>query len=91
MPRKAPIIAGIVAALLLMFGAYMGSYYALLQGKQFWQYDEGDGRGYVYRPRPVYRIKSGVLEASLEPSHQFDRLIRPSYWAESQPTGLFTD
>ena len=33
MTRPAPIIAGILAAILLLFGAYMGSYYAMLEGR----------------------------------------------------------
>ena len=38
MTRPAPIIAGTLAALLLLFGAYMGAYYALLEG-HFGEYD----------------------------------------------------
>jgi hypothetical protein len=99
MTRPVPIIAGTLVALLLLLGTYMGSYYAMLKGKRYSQYD--DGQGYVYKTRPLYHIErpppidgpqpTSTVALLLSPAHQLDRLIRPRYWAESRPTGLFTD
>ena len=73
MTRPAPIIAGIVAALSLLFGAYMGSYYALLEGR--WNFHDGGNEA-------EYRVENKWLRNTLEPAHQLDRLIRPDYWGD---------
>ena len=73
MTRPAPIIAGTLTALLLLFGAYMGGYYALLKGVDGWG-------GYGESAKPEYRVNAQVVSVPLWPAHQLDRLIRPGYW-----------
>jgi hypothetical protein len=77
MTRTAPIIAASLAALLLLFGAYMGSYYAMLRSAA----KDGDSNG---RPVgdwwPVYRIEARPVRYFMWPAHQLDRLIRRDYW-----------
>ena len=76
MTRPAPIIAGILAALLLLFGAYMGSYYALLSGIDY----EADPQTAVVWPVPIYRVNGDAVGDFLWPAHQVDRMIRPADW-----------
>ena len=71
MTRPAPIIATIAAALLLLLGAYMGGYYAMLTG---W--------GLAPLHSPLYRVHSAHIEAFFVPANKLDRLIRPGYWSE---------
>ena len=74
MTRPAPIIAGTLAAILLLFGAYLGAYYAMLKGSLYFH-----GVGYSI---PMYRLRSEALEAGFAPAHEIDRLIRPDYWSD---------
>jgi hypothetical protein len=80
----APIIAGTLAALLLLFGAYMGSYYALLSGQTF-QFSSTTAP-----VKPQYRGNIEIATKILIPAHQIDRLIRPGYWNSSGPP-IFLD
>ena len=80
MTRPAPIIAGILAAILLLFGAYMGSYYAMLEGKYYtpktviaWPDGKQDSPWL-----PEYSIDGAA--SVLAPANRLDRLIRPGYW-----------
>jgi hypothetical protein len=79
--RPAHIVAGIVTALLLLFGAYMGSYYALLE--VYWLDDD------TYETWPGYRIDNDGVAMFFVPAHQLDRLMRPSIWNQ-YPTGSVT-
>jgi hypothetical protein len=72
MSRPAPIIAGTLAALLLLFVAYMGGYYAMLKGK--------DLVGPPGRVIPIYRLHSHVVVAYFTPANTIDRVARPVYW-----------
>jgi hypothetical protein len=58
----APIIAGSLAALLLLFGAYMGSFYAIL----YWPW-------YV----ELSDEANTALEATYWPANQIDRWLWP--------------
>lgn len=75
MTRPAPIIAGSIAALLLLSAAYMGAYYAMLSRLQIT----------FGNPPPVYHNNSDLVRMGLYPAHQFDRLIRPDCWGDSVP------
>ena len=75
MTRPAPIIAAILAALLLLFGAYMGAYYTVLEDRA------------IVRPHftathyiPVYRFAPNVADDFFAPAHRVDRWIRPRRW-----------
>jgi hypothetical protein len=67
MTRPAPIIAGTLASLLLLFGAYMGSYYAMLEGKTPWL-------------TPTFRVESTRVELFYAPAFWMDCHVRPSAW-----------
>ena len=83
MTRPTPIIAETLAALLLLFGAYMGAYYAMLKGSRMHLGIAAVPGGYVSGPArmdPDYRAQDELLETILWPANQLDRRIRPSYW-----------
>jgi hypothetical protein len=79
MTRPAPIIAGIVAALLLLFGAYMGAYYVMLWFRMPVAPDSII-RHEVYDP--AYRSNHAWVRTALQPANKLDRLIRPGYWGD---------
>ena len=80
MKRTAPIIVATLAVLLLLFAAYMGSYYALLKGRiNRSSYDPNYG-GRRKRLIVVYRVEGDWLERTLWPANQIDRLVRPNVW-----------
>lgn len=72
MTRPAPIIAGILAALLLLFGAYMGAYYGMLAGLE--------PTGPWSPPGPRYRTSHEMVRVILRPAHRLDRKLRPNTW-----------
>jgi hypothetical protein len=72
MTRLLPIIAVILASLLLMVGAYMGAYYAMLEPVPTVFGDPPF--------EPVYTIDGAVNFFS--PANNIDRLIRPGYWGD---------
>ena len=74
MTRPAPIIAGTLAAILLLFGAYMGAYYVLLVGPIDF--------GHRSNVLPVYRSSMQGTDTVMWPAHRLDRLIRPDYWGD---------
>ena len=79
MTRPAPIIAGILAALLLLFVAYMGSYYTMLDPKVLWAVADGE-------VLPVYRISGelgALLDAFYRPAHKLDKQLRQDRWPDS--------
>ena len=82
MTRPAPIIAGTLAALLLLFGAYMGSYYALLGGefgpREFdWNSDN---------VAPLYWWRHPAIEFAFKPAHSLDKLLFQTYWRDPTVT-----
>ena len=79
MTRPTPIIVGIPAAFLLLFGAYMGSYYALLEPIRNYS---------IAPPMPTYHWNSGPVAQFFFPAHLLDRWIRPSYWRASPLSSL---
>lgn len=82
--RAGPIIAAMLVAIpLLLFASYMGSYYAMLEGRDtlpppasFWWQNENYTTEYI----PKYRLENELIENSFSPANQLDRLIRPGYW-----------
>ena len=72
--KSGPIIVAIVAIPLILFGAYMGTYYALLRGNA----EDGNLFGPAPWRIPLYQIESDYIEGFIRPAHQIDRLIRLS-------------
>ena len=84
MTRSAPITAAILGVLLL-FGVYMGAYYAVLGGVV-----EDDP--FIQAPYPHYRWDrtpyvgpdGDVRRVFFLPANRIDRIIRPYYWEGNQ-------
>jgi hypothetical protein len=90
MTRPVPVIAGTVAATLLLFGAYMGSYYAMLNHTLM----TFDASTETYGP--IYKLGGPILDdeenevvdgryiarRALLPAHNLDRLVRWKRWSE---------
>ena len=84
MTRPAPLIAGIAAALLLLFGTYWGGYCAILRGSEMCGRLTSSG-GQWHGPvtiEPTYRVQGEVVGVVFWPANQLDRLIRPDYWGD---------
>jgi hypothetical protein len=77
-PTLAPLIA-IVPAVVLLFGGYVGAYYAMLERGLINDEVTDDPRPWGELV-PLYRIQGAPTEYALWPAHQIDRLIRPNYW-----------
>ena len=73
MTRPAPFIAGTIAALVLLFGAYEVAYYAML---------ERPANPWTRTGPPVYRLRGSAVEIALWPAYRLDLLIRPGYWGD---------
>jgi hypothetical protein len=84
-----PLIAGTLAALLLLFGAYMGSYYAMVDGYLPEHTSDYRGRFSPFVLRPTYRIGSEAVAVIFWPANQIDRLIRPRVWDGHESPDLF--
>ena len=70
-----PLIVTILAAILFMFGAYMGTYYVMLEGiytSGEWRDPQGE---YLPLP-PTYRVQHPAVEVLFWPAYQVDRRIR---------------
>jgi hypothetical protein len=85
--RAGPIFAVVLASPLLL-AAYLGAYWAMLEGMIF-----NTRHGMV----PVYRFDTrndgnSVFDASFWPIYLIDRRIRPAYWSEAPlPTPLIDE
>jgi hypothetical protein len=79
MYRPAPIIAGTLAAIFLLFGAYMGAYYALVS-------QIGVGAHGMVWFAPSYPIESDYINAFFYPAHEIDLWARPEYWDPPRPS-----
>ena len=76
----ASLVVAIVLVVLLP--AYMGAYYAMLEGKIVWYYPNSFTPPKEADVEPEYRVKSDRIDAIFQPAHYIDRKLRPSYWAE---------
>ncbi len=87
MKKSAPIASGTLAALLLLVVAYMGSYFAMLEGTtRAAPLPTGAlGQSDLRLIKPSYRSHNSVVEIIFRPAHELDRLLRPGYWAH--PSG----
>jgi hypothetical protein len=80
--QRVTFTAGIVAAVLLVMGVYLGGYYALLDGKRL------DGRYPIalglqkIQFVPHYRAGGRAATVFFYPANACDRLLRRSYWNE---------
>jgi hypothetical protein len=72
--RTTAVIVAVFATVTLLLSAYLGTYYALLQGQQFALIDGMIGLS------PVYRIDHNSARVLLQPAHRCDRLLRPNHW-----------
>ena len=79
-------LAVVLAIPLLLFGAYMGMYYAMT--------DETNNRQYIIptryggRGEPIYRVEGAIVDSVFMPAHEIDRVIRPSKWNRYTPEEL---
>ena len=74
--RAAPILVVLAAALLLLFGAYMGAYYLAIKprvGRLGF-----DAPSQTLWVEPIYRIEG--LDRCFWPAYQVDRQLRPERW-----------
>ena len=81
MTRPAPIIAGTLAVLLLLLGAYMGAYYMLLEPYVTMEYADGS-RGPAYydlNHSNTYGPGDQLVDCFFWPAHLIDRRLR-SRW-----------
>jgi hypothetical protein len=91
MTRPAPIIAGTLAAFLLLFGAYMGGYYGMVERTPimtggFWSTEIVNGRRHDTHTSSevelvaTYRYCGDIARNVFRPANRLDRLIRRDYW-----------
>ena len=79
--RSGPIIVAVVAIPLLLFAAYMGSYYAILQEAREETRPLPEG-WLLVQLEPHYRMDTDLITVVFRPAHQLDRRIRPGYWGD---------
>ena len=76
--NAAPIIVRTLAALLLLFGAYMGSYYVMLSGQAtVYRFGDDSYEDFVW---PDFRIDHPLIDKFFIPAMAVDRLVRPHRW-----------
>jgi hypothetical protein len=71
-PTPAPLLAIVLAGILMMLGAYMGAYYAMLEERAF--------IGPPAQMRPEYRWQGRSVARFFWPANQLDRIVRPHAW-----------
>jgi len=73
-----------LAAAMLLFAAYMGAYYALLDGSVRRFTWAARGLPFARDVIPTYRYSVPFIERLLAPANEIDRKLRPEKWPGSR-------